>query len=57
VLLVSDEELEGDGCALACIADMVNETTLSAIAEIKNTDSIPIICYMGLSAINNSNDS
>jgi hypothetical protein len=35
VLLVPDEELEGDGCALADIADTANETTLSAIAESK----------------------
>jgi len=33
VLLVPAEELEGDGCALANIADTVNESTLNAIAE------------------------
>jgi hypothetical protein len=47
VLLVSDEELEADGCALADIEDIINEIILSAIAVIKNTDSVPIVCYIG----------
>jgi hypothetical protein len=47
VLLVLDEELEADECALADIADIVNEATLSAIAVIKNKDSVSIICHMG----------
>jgi hypothetical protein len=55
VLLVPAEELEGDGCALTDIADKVNESTLKAIAESKNMNRAPIICYKGLLEINSSN--
>jgi hypothetical protein len=48
VLLVPDEELEGDGCALANIVDTDNEIRLSAIAESNNTNIVPIFSYMGL---------
>jgi hypothetical protein len=55
VLLAPAEELEGDGCALADIADTVNESTLNAIAESKIMNRDPIIYYRGLLEINSSN--
>ena len=54
VLLAPAEELEGDGCALADITDTVNESTLNAIAESKNMNRGPIMCYRELLEINSS---
>jgi len=51
VLLVSDEELEADGCALADIADIINEITLSAIAVIKKSGEKITILAFPLSAV------